>query len=62
MNKTLVTLGSLLFAGAAAAHPDHVSQGSSGLIHFLGDPFHITVTCLAIVLSAAVARRAAKTW
>ncbi len=49
MSRLVVTMtlgGSLLLAGAAAAHPGHGTE--SGLSHYLTDPFHL-VTGVFIV-------------
>ena len=56
MSKLVITIGAVLIPGAAAAHPEHASGGSFGLVHFMTDPFHLALTAAAVLLFLAVRR------
>lgn len=51
-----IPIGAFLVPGVAAAHPDHLSGGDYGLVHFVTDPFHLGVTAVAALLFVAVRR------
>ena len=55
MTKIATTLGAVLVPGIAAAHPEHFSGGAFGIVHYLTDPFHVGLVCVAsfLVISAA---------
>ena len=56
MSKLVFTIGVVLIPSAAAAHPEHVSGGGFGLVHFVTDPFHVALTAAAVLLFLAVRR------
>jgi len=56
MTRISTIFGVLLLPGVAAAHPNHLSGGDYGLLHFVTDPFHVGLTAAAVLLFV-VARR-----
>jgi hypothetical protein len=56
MTRIAISATALLVPGVAAAHPDHASEGSFGLVHYLTDPFHVGLTVAAVLLFFAVRR------
>ena len=56
MSKLAITLGAVLIPRAAVAHPNHVSGGDLGLVHFVTDPFHVALTAAAALLFLALRR------
>jgi hypothetical protein len=56
MTRISTMFAILLLPGVAAAHPNHLSGGDYGLLHFVTDPFHVGMTAAAVLLFL-VARR-----
>ena len=56
MTKIQLAIAVLLAPGVAAAHPDHVTGGGHGILHFLTDPFHLSLVGGAALLVFAARR------
>lgn len=50
-------LATLLFLAptSASAHPDHSAVAPVGLLHYLSDPFHLSVAVVGILVLVSVA-------
>ena len=56
MGRFAISIGAFLIPGAAAAHPEHVSGGGFGLVHYLTDPFHVALLGVAALLCVVAGR------
>lgn len=53
MTRISIPIAAVLIPGVAVAHPDHLTSGAFGFVHYLTDPFHMGLTGAAILLFVA---------
>ena len=56
MTRISMIIGALFVPGVAVAHPEHVSSGDFGLLHYLTDPFHVGVMAIGVSIMYAIGR------
>ncbi len=56
MTRITATIGAVLVPTVAAAHPNHFAGAETTVAHYLTDPFHVALVCVAGLLAAAAAR------
>ena len=60
MRRIAITFGTTFLPGVAAAHPEHGSSAGFGVLHFLTDPFHLSLTAVALLASGSWGIKAAR--
>ncbi len=54
MRYSLLAIALFFMPSAMSAHPDHSTGASVGLLHYLADPFHLSMAAAGVLVLVAV--------